>query len=205
MANNKTSPNGLAELERRLWSAADQLWANSPLRPSEYSAPVLGLIFLRFADNAFTKAETELKGRSTGRRVIGNLDYQAKGVVFLPDEARFSRLMLVEESRDIGKLLNEAMKAIERGSEAMLKEKFPKGKYADVPGLCKIATRKEIETQGWSLNPGRYVGVAAGEEMSDADFKEQLEAQNEELENLNAQARELERTIAKNVAEILET
>jgi type I restriction enzyme M protein len=48
------------------------------------------------------------------------------------------------------------------------------------------------------------VGVAAGEVVSDEDFKAQLEALNEELETLNAQARELEQTIAANVAEILE-
>ena len=76
--------------------------------------------------------------------------------------------------------------------------------YLDVPGLCKAATRAEIEAQGWSLNPGRYVGVAKGEELSDEDFKEKLEALNEELEVLNAEARELEECIAENVTEILE-
>jgi type I restriction enzyme M protein len=76
--------------------------------------------------------------------------------------------------------------------------------YKDVPGLCRAATLKEIEAQGWSLNPGRYVGVAPGEAVSDEDFKEQLETLNEELETLNAQARDLEQTIAVNVAEILE-
>ena len=76
--------------------------------------------------------------------------------------------------------------------------------YKDVAGLCKAATLKEIEAQGWSLNPGRYVGVAAGVAVSDEDFKEQLETLNEELETLNAQARDLEQTIAGNVAEILE-
>ena len=76
--------------------------------------------------------------------------------------------------------------------------------YRDIPGLCKAATLAEIEAQGWSLNPGRYVGVASGEDVNDEDFKEQLEALNEELEALNAQARELEATIAKNVAEVLE-
>ncbi len=55
--------------------------------------------------------------------------------------------------------------------------------YRDVPGLCKSATIKEIEGQGWSLNPGRYVGVAPGEAVSDEDFKEQLETLNEELEH----------------------
>lgn len=87
---------------------------------------------------------------------------------------------------------------------AKLKEVFgDTPAYADIPGLCKAATLAEIEAQGWSLNPGRYVGVAPGEEVSDEDFKEQLEALNEELEVLNAQARELEQTIAANVAGIL--
>ena len=518
--SNAKNGNDLAELERRLWAAADQLWANSSLRPSEYSAPVLGLIFLRFVDNSFTKVEAELKGKATGRRTVGKLDYQAKGVMYLPDAARFSRLLNAPEGADTGKLLNEAMKAVkrenedlkdvlpktyqridnpvlvellkimsgipvdlpgdafskiyeyflgefamkegqkggefftppsmvdlaveviepfhgrlldpanggggmfvssarfvqnhkrnpsaeisifgqervaetirlckmnlaihglsgdirqsntyyedvhncigwfdfvmanppfnvsgvdkdkikddprfklgmpntdnanylwiqifyhalsakgragfvmansaadargseleirkkiiqsgavdvmvsvgpnffytvtlpatlwffdkgkpdalkdkvvfvdarhiyhqidrahreftpeqveflanivrlyrgkppefDRGSEAMLKEKFPKLKYADVPGLCKVATRKEIEAQSWSLNPGRYVGVAAGEEVSNADCMEQFEELNEELETLNVEARELEQRIAGNASKVLE-
>ena len=76
--------------------------------------------------------------------------------------------------------------------------------YRDIAGLCKAATLEAIEAQGWSLNPGRYVGVAAGEDLSDEDFKEQLEKLQEELEVLNAKARELEATIAANVAGILE-
>ena len=88
---------------------------------------------------------------------------------------------------------------------AKLKDVFGnKPAYADIPGLCKAATLAEIEAQGWSLNPGRYVGVAPGEEVSDEDFKAQLETLNEELETLNAQARTLEATIAVNVARILD-
>jgi type I restriction enzyme M protein len=75
--------------------------------------------------------------------------------------------------------------------------------YRDIAGLCKAATIEAIESQGWSLNPGRYVGVAAGEDLSDEDFKEQLEKLQEELEGLNAKARGLEATIAANVAGIL--
>jgi len=75
--------------------------------------------------------------------------------------------------------------------------------YRDIPGLCKAATLAEIEAQGWSLNPGRYVGVAPGEEVSDEDFKEQLETLNEELEALNAQALELQTRIAQNVSSLL--
>ncbi|MEI6635884.1 MAG: SAM-dependent DNA methyltransferase [Planctomycetota bacterium] len=73
-----------------------------------------------------------------------------------------------------------------------------------MPGLCKVATLEEIEAQGWSLNPGRYVGVAPGEEVSDEDFRDRLETLSEKLELLNAEAGELEETIARNVAEMLE-
>ncbi|CAK0740482.1 type I restriction enzyme M protein [Gammaproteobacteria bacterium] len=90
-------------------------------------------------------------------------------------------------------------------AEDKLKEIFGEvPHYTDVAGLCRVATLKEIEAQGWSLNPGRYVGVAAGEAISDEDFKEQLEAMNEELETLNAQARELEQVIADNISRLLE-
>jgi type I restriction enzyme M protein len=89
-------------------------------------------------------------------------------------------------------------------SEAKLKEFFgKKPAYADIPGLCKAANLKDIEAQGWSLNPGRYVGVAPGEFVDDEDFKEQLELLNEELESLNGQARKLEHAIAANMAELL--
>jgi len=101
----------------------------------------------------------------------------------------------------------EAPDATVGGDETLAKLAEVFGKkpaYADIPGLCKAATIAEIEAQGWSLNPGRYVGVAPGEEVSDEDFKAQLEALNEELETLNAQARELEETIASNVAGILQ-
>ena len=87
---------------------------------------------------------------------------------------------------------------------AKIKEVFGNNPtYADVAGLCKVATLQEIEAQGWSLNPGRYVGVAAGEDVSDEDFNEQLVALNEELEVLNVQALDLQTRIAQNVASLL--
>ncbi|MEX1183992.1 MAG: class I SAM-dependent DNA methyltransferase [Gemmatimonadota bacterium] len=90
-------------------------------------------------------------------------------------------------------------------AEAKLREVFGESpNYGDVLGLCKAVTLEEIEAQGWSLNPGRYVGVAPGEDVSDEDFRAQFEALSEELVVLNVQARELEETIARNVAEILE-
>ena len=72
-----------------------------------------------------------------------------------------------------------------------------------MPGLCKVATREEIEAQGWSLNPGRYVGIAE-RERDDIDFQVRLEELNEELETLNAEAHALEEQIAENVVQLLE-
>ncbi len=87
------------EIEKRLWDAADELRANSKLNASEYSVPVLGLIFLRYADHKFAHAAKELEGQSTRRRKVGKADYQARGVLYLPDEARFSALMNLPEGR----------------------------------------------------------------------------------------------------------
>jgi len=72
-----------------------------------------------------------------------------------------------------------------------------------VLGLCRVATLVEIEAQSWSLNPGRYVGVAE-RAAEDFDFAERLSELNEELEVLNVEARELEERIAENVMLLLE-
>jgi len=91
-------------------------------------------------------------------------------------------------------------------AKAKIEEVFGKKPgFVDVPGLCRAAPLSEIASQGWSLNPGRYVGVAPGEAVSDQDFNAQLEMLNEELETLNAQARKLEEAVALNVGEILGT
>ena len=118
-------PANTTELEKRLWGAADELRANSKLKSSEYSVPVLGLIFLRYADHKFAKAEAVLKSQGTGRRTIGKADYQARGVLFLPEVARFSALLNLPEGADIGKSINEAMKAIEADNED-LKDVLPR-------------------------------------------------------------------------------
>jgi type I restriction enzyme M protein len=90
----------------------------------------------------------------------------------------------------------------EAGSAELMKQNFPKGKYVDVAGLCKVASLAEIEEQGWSLNPGRYIGVA--ERAADAfEFMERLGELNEELSTLNSEATELQAQIAENALTIL--
>jgi type I restriction enzyme M protein len=113
------------QIEARLWSAADELRANSKLKSSEYSVPVLGLIFLRYADHKFSAAEAQLAGKSAGRRRIGPADYQALGVLYLPEKARFSNLLQLPEGGNVGQAINEAMKAIE-AENPDLKDVLPK-------------------------------------------------------------------------------
>ncbi len=113
------------EVEKRLWDAADRLRANSKLKSSEYSVPVLGLIFLRYADHKFTQAEKELSAQAKGRRQISKYDYQARGVMFVPEQARFARLLKLPEGSDVAKAISNAMKAIEAENEE-LKDVLPK-------------------------------------------------------------------------------
>ena len=60
--------NATAALEKRLWDAADQFRANSGLKSQEYSAPVLGLIFLRFAEVRFAAQRAKLEKSATSSR-----------------------------------------------------------------------------------------------------------------------------------------
>ncbi len=106
------------ELEKRLWQAADQLRANSGLTAQQYSGPVLGLIFLRFAEVRFAKQRAELENQTTGTRRGSRLDdpkaYTAEGIIFLAPDARFDFLLSLPEGANIGSKLNDAMRAIER-------------------------------------------------------------------------------------------
>ncbi|MEZ4499873.1 MAG: class I SAM-dependent DNA methyltransferase [Thermomicrobiales bacterium] len=112
------------EFENRLWQAADNLRANSGLRSSEYSTPVLGLIFLKYADRRFA-ATTRVLQAELGDDELTALDYQDKGTLYLPDEARFSTLLHLSEDADIGKAINDAMRAIEEENEE-LRDVLPK-------------------------------------------------------------------------------
>ncbi len=112
------------------WGAADELRANSKLKSSEYSMPVLGLVFLKWADFKFAHAQKELEREikeegTRRRREIGKVDYQAKGVIYVPDKARFSYLISLPESADVGRAINEAMELIEFENED-LKGVLPK-------------------------------------------------------------------------------
>jgi type I restriction enzyme M protein len=118
-------PGDLQKISSKLWDVADQLRANSNLKSSEYSVPVLGLIFLKFADCRFEKAKAEMESKASGRRTIGSAAYRAKGILFLPDKAKFSELLKLPEGADIGRAINEGMVAVEADNPE-LKDILPK-------------------------------------------------------------------------------
>ena len=115
---------------------------------------------------------------------------------FLPEQIEFlSNIVRLNRGEPI---------ETDKGSQDLMNQYFGNvDGYVDIPGLCKVATIREIEDQGWSLNPGRYVGVIAREDDG-FDFKTRLEELNEELEVLNAESRALEEQIAENVSKLLE-
>jgi len=127
-------PANHTDLEKKLWTAADELRANSKLRAADYSTPVLGLIFLKYADYKFQHAtdvlEAERAERSRRRRGGRTLKlrpdhYKARGVLYIPEDARFERLVRLPEGANIGREINDAMKAIEEYNEA-LRDVLPK-------------------------------------------------------------------------------
>jgi type I restriction enzyme M protein len=104
----------LAQLERSLWDAADELRANSGLKASGYGTPVLRLIFLRFADATFAAARDRIEAKASARRRVGPKDYHAAGVIQLDEAARFRYLLDRPEGADLGRAVNEAMRLVEK-------------------------------------------------------------------------------------------
>jgi len=106
-------------LEKRLWDAADQFRANSGLKAGQYSTPVLGLIFLRFAEARFAQRRSQLeKTGASARRGTSRIDdpkaYHAEGVLYLTPGARFDYLLRRPEGSNVGRAVNEAMADIEK-------------------------------------------------------------------------------------------
>lgn len=115
----------LKQLESRLWKTADDLRANSKLTASEYSFPVLGLIFLRHAYNRFVTAKFEIEKTLPvhpvrGVRPIDKNDFLTAKAIYLPLNAQWNTLANLPESEDLGEHINEAMRSIEYEYEALL-------------------------------------------------------------------------------------
>lgn len=116
----------LAKVRATLWSAADELRANSKLTPVQYRDPVLGLVFLAYAENRFETVREEVEANASARNPATVADYKAKSVLYVPAESRLSHLVDLPEGADVGKATDEAIKAIEDANPE-LKDILPRG------------------------------------------------------------------------------
>ena len=151
----------LKQLEDDLWEAADQLRANSKLTASEYSMPVLGLIFLRHATTRFNdllpEVEKAVPARATGalREDRIKLGFQGKAAIYLPETARYDHLAALPAGTNVGEAIRDAMIAIEASvtdqqGNKLLEGALPKdylGLEQDLLAeLIKIFNRPALQT-----------------------------------------------------------
>ena len=141
-------------LEQRLWSSADQFRANSGLKAQEYSGPILGIIFLRFAEGRFgiqrARLETAANSSRRGSRIDDPPAYHADGILYLAPHARFEFLLHLPEVENIGSKINEAMRAIERDNP-QLAGVLPKTYNLFTSTLLKELLKKLPETMSFEL------------------------------------------------------
>ena len=158
----------LQDLSQRLFAAANQLWTNTALRPDQYAQPVLALIALRQMEAKFEQVHAELAPQLKGRLKPTPADYQARGAIFLPENARFSRLLSLPGSADLGAELNAAMKGIAEANPD-LAGALPLG-YAGLPTgvlqeLLRILAPLKIEGDAYGLIFEYFMGQFASSFM----------------------------------------
>jgi type I restriction enzyme M protein len=159
----------IAAAETRLWAAADQLWANTGLRPADFSEPVLGLIFLRYADKRFEEAGTALQKKGFDEDELEPHDYQAEGVVYLPESARFRYLLQLREGDNVGKALNEAMLLIEGGNtdlKGVLPRSYNRLPNATLVELLRLLAPLDLEGDAFGKVYEYFLGSFARAEGS---------------------------------------
>lgn len=159
----------LSAVETRLWAAADQLWANTGLRPADFSEPVLGLIFLRYADKRFEEVRRRLLKKGFDEDELEPHDFQAEGVVYLPDHARFSYLLQLTEGNNVGKALNEAMLLIEGGNtdlKAVLPRSYNRLPNSTLVELLRLLSPLDLEGDAFGKVYEYFLGAFARTEGS---------------------------------------
>lgn len=130
----------IQRLEGDLWQSADDLRANSKLTASEYSMPVLGLIFLRHASNRFNAylpdiaAGIDPKVPASRREALIKLGFQGKAAIYLPEAARFEHIASLPTGANVGEAIDAAMDSIEAEHE-VLQGALPRGYTAFEPDL----------------------------------------------------------------------
>lgn len=140
----------LKDLKARLWKTADQLRSGSGLKPTKYSPPILGLIFLRFANSKYAKAEEKITAEYNSRkgtRAELPIEQIAIGICgfYLPECARYDVILNTPDQEDLAGIIKKAMEEIEKYNPT-LEGVLPKDVYYDIsssedPQLLKKVVR----------------------------------------------------------------
>lgn len=140
----------LKKLEDNLWSAAVKMRADSDLKLSEFATPVLGLIFLKFADNRYSaveeaiNAELEAQKESRRQREVHEIAIEKCGF-YLPKESRYDYLLNLPEKEDIAKAIKHAMAEIEK-YKPELQDTLPQDEYYDLTRTDKNLPKTLLKT-----------------------------------------------------------
>nr|MDQ3314042.1 type I restriction-modification system subunit M N-terminal domain-containing protein [Verrucomicrobiota bacterium] len=119
-AKDKTNSSANIGFEAKLWLAADKLRSN--MDAAEYKHTVLGLIFLKYISDSFEEHHAKLiagKGEYAGANAEDPDEYKAENVFWVPKEARWSHLQANAKQSGIGKIVDDAMVAIERDNQRL--------------------------------------------------------------------------------------
>ncbi|WP_017754681.1 class I SAM-dependent DNA methyltransferase [Calidifontibacillus oryziterrae] len=141
----------LKDLKARLWASADQLRANSGLKSTEYATPILGLIFLRFAESKYKQYEADINAeyeKHRGTRMERSIQEIAieKCGFYLPSEAKYDYLLNLPESENLAQKVKEAMVAVEKYTTE-LADTLPKDEYYNISsGDDKTVLKKLLKT-----------------------------------------------------------
>ena len=140
------------QLEIQLWDSANELRANSKLTAAEYKDPVLGLILLRYAQNRYDQAKTNLEASipegPRGKRALRKEDFQGAGAMMLPEKAQYGYLANLPEGEDICEAVNQAMKLIEDDYpdlEGVLPRNYQEMDARLLNGLIRVFNKDDIK------------------------------------------------------------
>lgn len=127
----------LKDLEDKLWDSANALRAYGGLKAADYAVPVLGLIFLKFADNKYSQHEAQIikiVADEKGTRVERSIDKVAIATCgfYLPEEARFDYLLNLPGDTSLATALRKAMEGIEKYQDAKFQDVLPTEAYFEI-------------------------------------------------------------------------
>jgi len=156
-SNNMPQLEHIEAIEKRLWTAANTLRANSNYASNEYFLPVMGLVFLRHAYSRFltvkARIEPNLPSRGGKTRALTKEDFSQQSAIFLRPKAQFDHLVALPDSEDRARAIIEAMESIEADYDS-LRGVLPKGEYQELDNhVLGQLLRTLNNTPNWQTGP----------------------------------------------------